>query len=63
MMKVFMLTKGGSRPSGFDADGWKTAEFYLLCFWNSKNQKDVLRRVGVDITLAVICRLQANSIR
>lgn len=27
MMKVLMLTKGGSRPSGFDADGWKTAEF------------------------------------
>ena len=69
IMKASMLIKGGSGPSGLDANGWRriltsrafgtaTLDLRKTC---AQLIKKLCRRAGVTTILGVICGLQTNS--
>ena len=70
IMKALILTKDGSGASGLNAERWRrilssrafgTATLDLRKNICSTNQKVMCIRVGVNIILGDICRLQTNS--
>ena len=69
-MKVSILTKGGSRPSGIDADGWRriltSHDFGTAQLDLGKTFTQLIKRFCVEEPesasyLGVICGLQTNS--